>query len=72
MESVEYLGFVATAFVLLSFTLDGNLLRWVNSIGALLWLVYGIFVGSYSIMFLNFCAMGIHMVKLLKPRLIKL
>jgi hypothetical protein len=64
MEAVEYLGFIATAFILASFLLDGNKLRLINSIGAILWFVYGIITMSASIMFLNLCVVLIHLYKL--------
>ena len=66
MESVEYIGFLATAFILLSFVLDGIQLRIINSIGAGLWLLYGIMIGGYSIIFLNICVILIHIFKLWK------
>ena len=66
IESVEYIGFVATVFILLSFVMDGNKLRVVNSIGALLWFLYGIITNGYSIMFLNLCVILIHIFKLWK------
>lgn len=66
MESIEYLGFIATIFVLLSFLMNGDRLRWVNSIGAALWFAYGFILGSYSIMFLNLCVVVIHMIMLWK------
>ena len=66
MESIEYLGFVATVFILLSFLMDGNKLRVVNSIGAALWFIYAIFTNGYSIMFLNICVILIHSYKLWK------
>ena len=66
MESVEYIGFLATAFILLSFVLDGIQLRIINSIGAGLWLLYGIMIGGYSIIFLNICVILIHIFKLCK------
>ena len=64
MEAVEYLGFIATAFILASFLLDGNKLSLINSIGAILWFVYGIITMSASIMFLNLCVVLIHLYKL--------
>ena len=66
MESIEYLGFIATAFILASFVMDGNKLRVVNSIGAALWFIYAIFTNGYSIMFLNLCVILIHIFKLWK------
>ena len=66
MESVEYIGFIATAFILLSFVLDGNKLRIVNSIGAGIWFIYAVITNGYSIMFLNICVILIHLFKLWK------
>jgi|SaaInl5LU_22_DNA_1037371.scaffolds.fasta_scaffold04713_4 hypothetical protein len=66
IESVEYIGFVATVFILASFVMDGTKLRVVNSVGAALWFLYGIFTNGYSIMFLNLCVILIHIFKLWK------
>ena len=67
-QSVEIIGWVATIFILLSFLYDGNKLRYINIVGASLWLVYGLIELSYSIMFLNLCVVLIHIYKLLKPK----
>jgi hypothetical protein len=66
MESVEYIGFIATAFILLSFVMDGIKLRVINTIGATLWLAYGIITNGYSIIVLNFLVILIHLFKLWK------
>jgi hypothetical protein len=66
IESVEYIGFIATAFILASFVMDGNKLRVINSIGAGIWFIYAIFTNGYSIMFLNICVILIHSYKLWK------
>ena len=66
MESVEYIGFIATAFILLSFVMDGIRLRVINTIGATLWLSYGIITNGYSIIVLNFLVILIHLFKLWK------
>jgi len=64
-NNIELLGWIGTAFVLISFLFDGSKLRIINSMGAGLWLVYGIVGGSGSIMFLNGCILCIHIYKLL-------
>ena len=66
MDYVEIIGWVATAFILLSFLYDGNKLRYINIVGASLWFVYGLIGLSYSIMFLNLCVVLIHIYKLIK------
>ena len=67
-QSVEIIGWVATIFILLSFLYDGNKLRYINIVGASLWLVYGLIELSYSIMFLNLCVVLIHIYKLIKSK----
>ena len=61
----EIIGWIGTAFVLISFGFDGSKLRILNSVGAGLWLYYGIVGGSGSIMFLNGSILCIHIYKLL-------
>ena len=61
---VEIIGWLATAFILLSFLYDGNRLRYINIVGASLWFAYGLIEVSYSIMFLNLCVVLIHIYKL--------
>ncbi len=52
-ENIELIGWIASGIILFSFLFDGIKLRLINSVGAGLWLVYGIVGGSESIMFLN-------------------
>jgi len=64
MELITLLSWSATLVVLLSFTLDGKKLRWVNMGGALLWMLWGILIGEGAVIFLNLCIVGVHVVKL--------
>ena len=61
---MEILGWIGSAFVLISFLYEGWRLRALNSIGAGLWLVYGIVGGMGSIIFLNGAILLIHLRKL--------
>lgn len=61
---MEILGWIGSAFVLISFLYEGWRLRALNSIGAGLWLVYGIIGGMGSIIFLNGAILLIHLRKL--------
>ena len=61
---MEILGWIGSAFVLISFLYEGRRLRALNSIGAGLWLVYGIVGGMGSIIFLNGAILLIHLRKL--------
>ena len=65
--SIEIIGYLGTAFVLASFMMsDIKKLRTVNIIGGLLWTVYGIIVGSSSIIVGNVLIVLIQGYKLYK------
>jgi len=64
MELMDILSWTATFFVLVSFLFDGKTLRWINSVGAGLWLIWGIWLGEGAIIFLNGVIIGIHAYKL--------
>lgn len=61
---MELISWLATLVVLISFTLDGKKLRWVNFIGAGLWLIWGIGVEELAVVVLNCVIMAIHLYKL--------
>lgn len=65
--NIELIGYLGTAFVLASFMMsDIKKLRLVNIIGGLLWIVYGIVVGSSSIILGNALIVLIQGYKLYK------
>ena len=65
--NIELIGYLGTAFVLASFMMsDIKKLRLVNIIGGLLWIVYGIVVGSSSIIVGNVLIVLIQGYKLYK------
>lgn len=52
---IDYLGFIASFVVLISLLMSSiRLLRWINLFGALLFGVYGVLIGSYPTIFMNF------------------
>jgi len=61
----EIVGIAATLFVLISF-LFGNewKIRVVNLIGAIIFVIYGIAIGAFSVYLLNGALIIIHLVKL--------
>lgn len=65
---IEIIGWIATFFILYSFFLDGRKMRVLNSIGAGIWVLYGLGIDSSSVIFLNGCVIGIHAWKLLSKR----
>lgn len=61
---VELIGYIATVFILASFaTSDLKRLRVLNSIGAILWIVYGVIQGAQSIMVANIIILGLQIYK---------
>ncbi|MCL2354913.1 MAG: hypothetical protein FWC68_03410 [Oscillospiraceae bacterium] len=63
----EVLGLVASLFVLVSFTVSGEeKIRSVNIIGAIIFVVYGVFIGALSIWILNSILILVHLNKLIK------
>ena len=62
---VEIIGIVATLFILVAFSLnDKKLIRLVDSIGALLFVIYGILINSLSVWLLNICLIIINLYKI--------
>ena len=62
---VEILGIIATLFILAAFSLnDKKLIRLVDSIGALLFVIYGILINSLSVWLLNICLIIINLYKI--------
>ena len=65
--NVELIGYGATVFILASLALSNlKALRIVNSIGGALWIVYGAYSGSPSIMIGNAIMIVINAVKYYK------
>lgn len=65
----EVLGWVATAVVLLSFTVqDMRKLRMVNLVGCLLWIGYGFILMSKPVIFVNISIALVHSYWLIKNR----
>ena len=68
-EIIEWIGYAATAFVLLSFTMKNvNTLRKVNMVGGLLFVVYGFMLDPISlpVVLTNAAIVVIHLYYLLK------
>lgn len=58
---IDLLGWVATGFVLFSFTIQNiRKLRWVNLSGSLLWIVYGFLKQDNPVIFVNISIVLIH------------
>lgn len=72
MNYVEFLGYVAMFTVAGSFLLkDVIKLRLVNSIGAILFIIYGLLIGSLPVACLNLfvgCVNGYYILRSLRER----
>ncbi len=64
---IEWLGIVGGIVVVISFVMKGEIkMRVVNFIGAALFIVYGFFIGSISVVALNFILAGVQVYKVIK------
>lgn len=65
--SIEILGYIATAFVVVSFLLNSILyLRIVNAIGAILYIAYGAMIDSMPVILLNLFITVVHIYQIMK------
>ena len=63
----EIIGVLASIVVLLSFVLSGEKqIRMVNILGAVLFVIYGLLIGAFSVWFLNGALLLVHIQKLNK------
>ena len=66
---IDILGWVATAFVLFSFTIQYlRKLRLVNMSGSVLWIVYGFLKQDNPVIFVNISIVIIHTYWFIKNR----
>jgi hypothetical protein len=65
----DIFGWIGTALVLFSFTLNNIVkLRVVNAIGSIAWIIYGIQTGIMPTIFVNTCVLIIHSIWLIKNK----
>jgi hypothetical protein len=68
METLTVISWIATLTIIISFFFDGNKLRYINGIGALIWTIWGIGMKEWAVVFLNVCIIFIHIYKLYKGK----
>lgn len=67
--NVELIGIIATLFIVIAFSQDGEFkIRVLDSIGAALFILYGSLIHSFSTILLNVILVIIQVVKLIKIR----
>ncbi len=65
IDPVELLGIVGTLFILLAFTRNSSAeIRIINSIGSVLFVIYGLMIGALSVWLLNGICIIINIYKL--------
>lgn len=66
---MEWLGIAGTLFIILAFTMNGERkIRVLDLIGALLFVVYGVTIHSFSTVLLNVVLVVVQAYKLLRRR----
>ena len=72
MNPIEYVGLCASAILIIcvcvkSHTVKGNIImRLLNALGSIIFVVYGLFLGAYSIVITNFVIFVISVYYILK------
>ena len=67
--SIELLGLLATLFIVLAFcNNDKKLIRLFDSIGALLFVIYGLITGALSVWILNAILIIVNAYKIIKKK----
>ena len=65
----ESIGILASIIVLISFIAKGeNKIRIINIIGALVFVIYGLLINSFSVWFLNGALCIVHIYYLIKDK----
>lgn len=66
---MEILGITASILVLISFLFDDiKQIRFINIIGCIVFIIYGILINSFSVWFLNGALLIMHIIKLFKSK----
>lgn len=69
LHQIEYIGIIASLFIFLSFIFKNpNRIRIVNSVGSVLFIIYGILLKSYSISILNIATTLLQIYQLIKDK----
>ena len=66
---IDIIGYIGTALILISFTIEDMFkLRVVNSIGSIVWIIYGIGIWAGPTILVNACVLCIHTYWFIKHR----
>lgn len=66
---MEALGIISSLLVLISFLFNNmKIVRIVNIIACIVFIIYGISINSFSVIFLNGALIIVHIVKIIKEK----
>jgi uncharacterized BrkB/YihY/UPF0761 family membrane protein len=69
MQLIDIVGYIGMIIILYSFTIENMYkLRLVNSIGSIVWIVYGIGIWAGPTILVNSCVLMIHLYWFYKNR----
>ena len=69
LMNYEIIGLIASVFVLISFIpKDIKLIRCINIVGCIVWIIYGILIGALSVWLMNLLVMIVHVYHLIKTK----
>ncbi len=64
---VEVIGIVASVMIVASFFVNGEkTIRAANMVGSVVFIIYGVLIGSFSVAFLNSASIIINTIKIYK------
>ncbi len=65
MNTVEIIGYLAPAFLVLSFLFkDVTKLRLVNSVGCVFFIIYGLLISAYPVVIANSVVIGVNIYQI--------
>lgn len=67
---IDLIGYLASTIILISFAVKDIIkLRIINSIGSIVWIIYGYLISNNPTIFVNIAVLLIHFTWLIKNRL---
>lgn len=64
---VEVIGIVASVLIVVSFFVNGEkTIRAANMVGSAVFIIYGVLIGSFSLIFLNSASIIVNTIKIYK------
>lgn len=64
---VEVIGIVASVMIVASFFVNGEkTIRAANMVGSVVFIIYGVLIGSFSLIFLNSASIIVNTIKIYK------